>query len=127
MFLFLCLDGLPGLWRTLLQMKCLCWFVKETPAVADLHRGIYHDQNTTKIIQRWGVLHNYTDKANYTEKSEESLGVVVVGGRAGGLEDFGLPDRLILQSLPSAHLTAPSRGNQAPHCCRCCTGSVTSW
>lgn len=111
-----------------LSKKKHLWFCEgDTSSGRPPLGGMYHDQNTTKIIQRWGVLHNYTDKANYTEKSEESLGVVVVGGRAGGLEDFGLPDRLILQSLPSAHLTAPSRGNQAPHCCRCCTGSVTSW
>lgn len=85
------------------------------------------DVSGPKHNQNYTGLHNYTDGANYTDKSKECLGVVVVRCKASWLWDFGLPGRLIQRSLPSAHLKAPSTGNQALHCCQCCTGSVISW
>lgn len=85
------------------------------------------DVSWPKHNRNYTGLHNYRYEANYTDKSDECLGAVLVKCKASRLWDFGLPGRLIQRGLPSAHLKAPSSGNQALHCCQCCTGSVISW
>lgn len=113
-------------------------FIQETPAAAARpgnnprckaakQQTSTRDVSWPKHNRNYTGLHNYRYEANYTDKSDECLGAVLVKFKASWLWDFGLPGRLIQRGLPSAHLKAPSSGNQALHCCQCCTGSVISW
>lgn len=114
-------------------------FIQETPAAAASPvsaweqpgsqssrppPGMYHDQNTTEIIQ--GCIIIQTELIIQT-RVKNAWELFLVKCKASGLWDFGLPGRLIRRGLPSAHLKAPSSGNQAVHCCQCCMGSVISW